>query len=140
MLDRTAQLLSLLADQLTQLLLDACRDSAKTEPELREATGASHATLTARLVLLEAHGLVTKSRRAACGRGRRPNTWEPANHAVVRQFEAVADAFALETLQAMGKELDDQIRDRTRREITQATSTSPTKAEPETTSGHGSSA
>jgi hypothetical protein len=98
-----------------------------SEPQLRDATGASHATLSARLAVMRAHGLL-RPRGGDSGGGRRPSLWEVANDDVVRRYIAAADAFALELLQQITSDLDDAIRDRARRDL-DAADECPTRGE-----------
>jgi predicted ArsR family transcriptional regulator len=112
---RTRKLLGLLAEDLTDAVLLRCRDCEASELELREASGASHATLASRLDLLEAHGLVRRRVGDSAG-GRRPSLWDVANDDVVQRFIGAADAFALELLQAMRADVEQTMRERPERE------------------------
>ena len=116
MLTPTRQLVALLASDLTQELLAACRDGERSEAELRASTGTSHATLTARLQLMQALGLL-ECRRGSAPRGRHPQVWAVTNDDVVRRFCAHADAFVLELRQALTAEAADAIRDRARQDL-----------------------
>jgi predicted ArsR family transcriptional regulator len=116
MLPRTRQVLSLLGDELNAQLLEACAGGSRTEAELRELTGASHATLATRLQLLEARGLLRRSQTRG-PRGRPATAWGALAREQLARFSQTADQLVLDLLEAQVDDHEEGIRARTRRDV-----------------------
>jgi DNA-binding HxlR family transcriptional regulator len=128
MLGRTRQVLSLLGDELNGQLLEACSDGNWSESELRDLTGASHATLTTRLQLLEARGLLHRS-EARGPRGRPATTWTALGHDQLLRFGQTADQFVLDLLQAQVTDQEDGIHARARAGVRRVSEDAPDPVE-----------
>jgi DNA-binding HxlR family transcriptional regulator len=113
MLPRTRQILAALGDELNAELLEACASASLTEAKLRDVTGASHATLSARLQLLEARGLVRRS-EVRGPRGRPAVAWTALGQQERARFGQIADQFVLNLLEAQVAEHEQSMRDRSR--------------------------
>lgn len=113
-------MLALLADDLNAAILAACRHTAMDERALVEATGAVRNTLSARLAVLQAHGLLERRVERTGARGRPSVMWTAAATGAVDAFARSADAFALELLDLLGERHREAIDDRRRDEVRSA--------------------
>ena len=110
-------MLGLLANDVTAQVLELCAAAPQAEAQLVEATGASRATLASRLGLLEVHGLLSTHSDRTGSAGRPRTVWCAAERDAVARFGRVADAFALELLDAIAAQQREDIEARRREEV-----------------------
>src|SRR6266511_3196213 len=96
---QTRQLLRILADDLTDDLLEELSSGEVLETDLRRRMPRSRQTIGRRLEELEAWGIVASQERTTPGPGRPTRGWELSG-AAVRRFGNTADAFALALMDA----------------------------------------
>lgn len=102
---KTRQVLALLADDLTDHILERCAQQPRSEAELVKSSSSGRRTVSDRALLLEAHGLLVRELRRDGAVGRPGKRWEPGAQREVAALERTADAFVLALRQA---QVDDQ--------------------------------
>jgi predicted ArsR family transcriptional regulator len=108
--------LAVLGDDLNVQLVEACAHESRTQAELRDLTGASHATLTTRLQILEARGLLRRE-QARGPRGRPATAWRGIAREQLTRFSKVADQFVLNLLQAQVQDQAESMDERARSNV-----------------------
>jgi predicted ArsR family transcriptional regulator len=101
---QTRQLVRLLADDVTERLIDALRQQPRTAPQLEEDTGASQKTVAHTLELLQAHGVVEWQPDEPGKPGRPSRLWRLAADDELASFERACDEFKARMLR---RQLDD---------------------------------
>jgi predicted ArsR family transcriptional regulator len=95
---QTRQLLRLLADDLTDRLVDRLAASPALETELQRSMGGSRQTIARRLEELRGWGIVASEDRQTPGKGRPTRSWSLADREAAL-FCAAADEFLLRLLE-----------------------------------------
>ena len=96
--------MTILGEDLVDEILSACRAGPRSEQELIKLTGASRPTVAAKIVLLDAHGLLGRALKRTGGTGRPPIRWTARATDAVDDLEKAADAFVLELLEGQAAE------------------------------------
>jgi predicted ArsR family transcriptional regulator len=107
--NQTRQLLEVLADDLTDELLDCLARGESLETELQQCMPCSRQTTARRLEKLELYGLVVARHRRSGGRGRPTRAWTLADSEVLR-FLREADELTLRLLEGNARRHREAVR------------------------------
>jgi predicted ArsR family transcriptional regulator len=90
---QTRQLMRLLADEVTDRILQALREGSANAPALVRATGASPKTVAQTVELLAAHGVLEPEQAKAGAAGRPSRLWHLSDDRRLAAFEVSCDEF-----------------------------------------------
>jgi predicted ArsR family transcriptional regulator len=112
--DQTRQLLRLLADDLTDRLIEELHIGPVVITDLQDRMPESRQTLVRRLEDLQGWGIAVRYRHPTPGRGRPTGEWRLADD-WVQQFENAVDAMVLDLMDRRADRQREGMRRRTRR-------------------------